>query len=206
MSRSDSARFHIWNLEVALRPVWHRVRCQAVRVMELFENTQRGRETLLATTRARGDQACLPAKLRYRPSITNQRCYHDRPMRDPVVREFLLAFWKVHILHHAGEQGIYGQWMLEELQHHGYRLSPGTLYPMLARMAARGWLRAAEPKRSKAARIYRLTARGREVLNRIREALDELSREVGGRRPIPRHPGTARPKQRGPATSIAHHV
>jgi PadR family transcriptional regulator PadR len=126
-------------------------------------------------------------------------------MRDPVVREFLLAFWKVHILHHAGEQGIYGQWMLEELQHHGYRLSPGTLYPMLARMAARGWLRAAEPKRSKAARIYRLTARGHEVLNRIREALDELSREVGGH-PAPRDSGTARPKQRRPTTSVAHHV
>lgn len=33
-------------------------------------------------------------------------------MRDPLEREFLLAFWKIHILHHAGEQGVYGQWML----------------------------------------------------------------------------------------------
>ena len=81
-------------------------------------------------------------------------------MRDPVVREFLLAFWKIHILHHAAEQGIYGQWMLEELHHHGYRLSPGTLYPMLTRMATRGWLRATEPTRAKAARVYRLTSRG----------------------------------------------
>src|SRR6185369_12806284 len=103
-------------------------------------------------------------------------------MRDPVVREFLLAFWKVHILHHAAEQGVYGQWMLEELQHHGYRLSPGTLYPILARMAKRGWLRAAEPKRSKGARVYRLTPRGHDVLDRIRHSLDELHREVGGPR------------------------
>ena len=110
-------------------------------------------------------------------------------MRDPIVREFLLAFWKIHILHHADEQGVYGQWMLEELQHHGYRLSPGTLYPMLSRMAARGWLRSAEPKRSKAARIYRLTPRGQEVLNRIRESLAELYREVGGPRPAPHRPG-----------------
>lgn len=107
-------------------------------------------------------------------------------MRDPVVREFLLAFWKVHILHHAAEQGVYGQWMLEELQRHGYRLSPGTLYPMLARMAQRGWLRAAEPKRSKAARVYRLTPRGREVINQILDALDELYREVGKHRRKPR--------------------
>ena len=103
-------------------------------------------------------------------------------MRDPVVREFLLAFWKVHILHHAEERGVYGHWMLEELQHHGYRLSPGTLYPILSRMARRGWLRAAEPKRAGGARVFRLTARGRDVLNQIRHSLDELYGEVGGRR------------------------
>jgi DNA-binding PadR family transcriptional regulator len=106
-------------------------------------------------------------------------------MRDPVVREFLLAFWKIHILHHAAEQGIYGQWMLEELHHHGYRLSPGTLYPMLARMAGRGWLRATEPKRSKAARLYRLTPRGHAVLQHVLDSLDELYREVGKHRPKP---------------------
>ena len=107
-------------------------------------------------------------------------------MRDPVVREFLLAFWKIHILHHADEQGVYGHWMLEELRRHGYHLSPGTLYPMLARMAARGWLRASEPKRSKAARVYRLTPRGHDVLRRIRESLDELYREVKEHAPGPR--------------------
>src|SRR5436305_5747619 len=107
-------------------------------------------------------------------------------MRDPVEREFLLAFWKIHILHHAAERGVYGQWMLGELQHHGYRLSPGTLYPMLARMAQRGWLRASEPKRSKAARVYRLTRAGHDVLDRIRESLEELYREVGAGR-LPRH-------------------
>lgn len=112
-------------------------------------------------------------------------------MRDPVVREFLLAFWKIHILHHAAEQGVYGQWMLEELRHHGYHLSPGTLYPMLARMARRGWLRAAEPKRANAPRVYRLTPRGREVLHRILDSLDELYREVDEHRPgrpARRHP------------------
>jgi PadR family transcriptional regulator PadR len=116
-------------------------------------------------------------------------------MRDPVVREFLLAFWKVHILHHAREQGVYGQWMLEELQEHGYRLSPGTLYPMLSRMAQRGWLRSAEPKRAKAPRVYHLTPKGLDVLNRIRESLEELYREVGGRRPT-HHSSTTRTKRR----------
>ena len=102
-------------------------------------------------------------------------------MRDPVEREFLLAFWKIHVLHHAGEHGVYGQWMLHELHHHGYRLSPGTLYPLLARLATRGWLRASEPERPKGPRVYRLTPAGRKVLARLREALDELYDEVGQR-------------------------
>src|SRR3954471_11346358 len=96
-------------------------------------------------------------------------------MRDPVVREFLLAFWKIHILYHAEEDGgVYGHWMVEELHHHGYRISPGTLYPMLARMEKRGWLKAAAPKRAKSKRVYKITRRGKEVLKRIRASLDEL--------------------------------
>lgn len=119
-------------------------------------------------------------------------------MRDPIAREFLLAFWKIHILHHAADgRGVYGQWMLEELQHHGYRLSPGTLYPILARMAQRGWLRASEPKRSKAARVYRLTPRGYEVLNQLRLSLDELYREVGAH-PTPPPSRSAGPTQPQP--------
>jgi DNA-binding PadR family transcriptional regulator len=100
-------------------------------------------------------------------------------MTDPVAREFLLAFWKLHILHHAGDGGVYGQWMLEELARHGYRLSPGTLYPMLARMERHGWLRSSIPERVTAARRYRLTPAGRAVLARLRDALDELHEEVG---------------------------
>jgi len=120
-------------------------------------------------------------------------------MRDPIAREFLLAFWKVHILYHAADgRGVYGQWMLEELHRHGYRLSPGTLYPILARMAKRGWLRAAEPSRSKAARVYRLTPRGYDVLNQLRAALDELHGEVTEHHAdTPKHaPARAHPKRR----------
>ena len=99
-------------------------------------------------------------------------------MTDPVVREFLLTFWKIHILHHAEEQGVYGQWMLEELHHHGYRLSPGTLYPLLARMERRGWLRSTEPKKARDARVYRITSAGAKVLKRLRVSLGELKNEV----------------------------
>jgi DNA-binding PadR family transcriptional regulator len=111
----------------------------------------------------------------------------DMAERDPVIREFLLTFWKIHILHHAAEpRGVYGQWMLEELHHHGYRLSPGTLYPLLARMARRGWLRATEPDSSRTARVYRITPAGSKVLTRLRAALGELQGEVGARKSSPR--------------------
>jgi PadR family transcriptional regulator, regulatory protein PadR len=113
-------------------------------------------------------------------------------MADPLAREFLLTFWKIHILHHAGEEGVYGQWMLEELARHGYRLSPGTLYPLLARMERHGWLKSSEPERSTAARHYRLTPAGRQVLERLRVALGELNGEV---RSAPRS-RTAKAKKR----------
>lgn len=99
-------------------------------------------------------------------------------MRDPVIREFLLGFWKIHILHHAEEGGVYGQWMLEELHRHGYRLSPGTLYPLLVRMANRGWLKATEPASPRGPRIYRITPEGAKVLKRLRASLQELQHEV----------------------------
>jgi DNA-binding PadR family transcriptional regulator len=123
-------------------------------------------------------------------------------MRDPILREFLLTFWKIHILHHAADRrGVYGQWMLEELRHHGYHLSPGTLYPILIRMAERRWLRASEPKRSKGARVYHLTARGHAVLGQLQQALDELYGEVGahqGASPLTSRRRSSRVTKRSP--------
>lgn len=100
-------------------------------------------------------------------------------MKD-VRREILLSFWKVHILHHAGEGPLHGQWMLEELREHGYEISPGTLYPLLHRMERLGWLRSAvDPAGGRRARKdYRLTAEGRKVLKVVRQQIAELHEEV----------------------------
>ena len=38
---------------------------------------------------------------------------------------------RLHILHHAAEEPIFGLGMAEEVARHGYRISPGTLYPLL---------------------------------------------------------------------------
>jgi hypothetical protein len=49
-------------------------------------------------------------------------------------QELLAGLVRLHILHRAAEGEIYGVWIFEELARHGYRLSPGTLYPMLRTM------------------------------------------------------------------------
>ena len=97
-----------------------------------------------------------------------------------ISREVLLSFWKVHILHHAGEEPLHGQWMLNELREHGYEISPGTLYPLLARMERLGWLKSqADAKAGKRGRRdYRLTAEGRKVLQVLRSQIRELYEEV----------------------------
>ena len=102
-----------------------------------------------------------------------------------VAREILLAFWKVHILPHAGSAPLHGFWMLDELAGHGYRVSPGTLYPILRRMERNGWLRASGGG-GRARRNYRLTARGRWVLEVIQANVAELHREVVGASPARR--------------------
>ncbi len=100
-------------------------------------------------------------------------------MKD-VSREILLSFWKVHILHHASQKPLHGHWMLNELRHHGYHLSPGTLYPLLQRMERLGWLRGRADRRGgkRARKDYRLTAAGAKVLEHVREQLRELYQEV----------------------------
>jgi DNA-binding PadR family transcriptional regulator len=95
-------------------------------------------------------------------------------------REILLSFWKVHILHHASEEPIHGQWVLTELRRHGYDISPGTLYPLLHRMERHGWLQCRKVRGGgrRARRDYRLTAAGLEALAEVRGQLEELYREV----------------------------
>jgi PadR family transcriptional regulator PadR len=97
-----------------------------------------------------------------------------------VEREILLSFWKVHILHHAGESPIHGMWISEELRRHGYSISPGTLYPLLNRMERNGWLKGkSDPKAGPRARKnYTLTALGKKVLKFLKEQVKEMHHEV----------------------------
>ena len=104
------------------------------------------------------------------------------PPPDPklLAREILLGFWKVHILHHAAEHPVVGQWVLSELRRHGYDISPGTLYPLLKRMERNGWLRCEIERGAgpRGRRYYHLTPDGSAVLDVLRETVVELHHEV----------------------------
>ena len=59
-------------------------------------------------------------------------------------RDLYSGLIRLHVLHHATEEPIFGLGMLEELARHGYRISPGTLYPILHGLERKGYLRSAE--------------------------------------------------------------
>jgi PadR family transcriptional regulator PadR len=110
-------------------------------------------------------------------------------------REIRLGIWKIHILHHAAAQDVWGMWLLEELAEHGHRLSPGTLYPALARMARNGWLlRRKTSRHPRGRQLYRITPAGRVLLRALRDEVSELYREVvlGDE---PEHPAPAPPRR-----------
>ncbi|MFC7894868.1 PadR family transcriptional regulator [Streptomyces sp. NPDC057381] len=109
------------------------------------------------------------------------------------MREFQRGAVRLHILHHAAQEEIHGAWMTAELARHGYRISPGTLYPTLHRLEADGLLTSEQRVvDGRTRRVYRATEAGRAALAEDRRALEELAREVlGDERHRPEHsPGT----------------
>jgi DNA-binding PadR family transcriptional regulator len=100
-------------------------------------------------------------------------------MRSAADREIRLGIWKIHILHHAASRPVWGTWLLAELAEHGHSLSPGTLYPALARMQKNGWIAPhGRSQHARARRSYRITASGRRLLRELRRDVGELYREV----------------------------
>jgi DNA-binding PadR family transcriptional regulator len=94
-------------------------------------------------------------------------------------REIRIGLWKIHILHHAASREVWGLWLLTELAAHGHRLSPGTLYPALARMEKNGWLRRRKrDPHPRARQLYKITPGGRVLLRALRQEVTELYREV----------------------------
>ena len=86
---------------------------------------------------------------------------------------------RLHILHHACKEPIFGLQMIEELARHGYRLSAGTAYPLLHGLEQKGYLRSVEQREGKRIRrVYRATPAGRKALNAAKEKVRELFGEL----------------------------
>jgi DNA-binding PadR family transcriptional regulator len=89
---------------------------------------------------------------------------------------------RLHILHHAAKEPIFGFWMVEELGRHGYKMSTGTLYPILHGLERKGYLRSRVERDGRTSRrIYKATPLGKRALKaalgKVRELYGELLEE-----------------------------
>jgi PadR family transcriptional regulator len=104
---------------------------------------------------------------------------------------------RLHVLHHAAREPVYGLAMIEELGRHGYKLSAGTLYPILHGLEERGYLASTKERTgSTARRVYRATAAGTAVLTaaklKVRELFGELFEDEPAVGPPPGERGHGR--------------
>jgi DNA-binding PadR family transcriptional regulator len=98
---------------------------------------------------------------------------------------------RLHVLYHASTGVVFGLGMMRELRRHGYRVGPGTLYPILHRLEEKGYLRSTQQLvRGKGRRVYSITRRGRAELRHATAKVKELYAEIveGEGEPSPAHP------------------
>jgi DNA-binding PadR family transcriptional regulator len=97
-------------------------------------------------------------------------------------KELYSGMIRLHILYHASKGPVFGLWIIEELGRHGYKLSPGTLYPILHGLESKGYLISTQKRDGRQARrLYRATPAGRKALKaakiKVRELVGELFEE-----------------------------
>jgi PadR family transcriptional regulator PadR len=94
-------------------------------------------------------------------------------------RDLYSGLIRLHVLHHAVKEPIFGLGMIEELARHGYRVSPGSLYPLLHGLEKKGYLRSRNERNGKSLRkVYRATPLGRKALKAANNKVRELFREL----------------------------
>jgi DNA-binding PadR family transcriptional regulator len=94
-------------------------------------------------------------------------------------RDLYSGLIRLHVLHHAAAEPIFGLGMIEELARHGYRISPGSLYPLLYGLEKKGYLKSRTERSGKSLRkVYTATPRGRRALEAATDRVRELFREL----------------------------
>ncbi len=94
-------------------------------------------------------------------------------------RDLYSGLIRLHILYHAGEGPIFGLEIIEELGRHGYKLSPGTIYPILHGMKENGYLRSeTEVVSGHVRQMYKITPKGKKALEKAKNKVQELFGEL----------------------------
>ncbi|MPM49550.1 hypothetical protein SDC9_96280 [bioreactor metagenome] len=100
-------------------------------------------------------------------------------MKNQITRKLFLGFIYIHILHHGAKEAFFGSWMINELKHHGYDMSPGTLYPILHSLETSGLLSKEEKNvGGKIRKYYTTTSTGEEALKELKEKALEMVKEI----------------------------
>lgn len=69
--------------------------------------------------------------------------------------------------------------MIGELKKHGYKVSPGTMYPILHSLEEEGFLKSRkENVRGKIRKYYQITSKGQKILQESRQKIKKLLNEV----------------------------
>lgn len=96
-----------------------------------------------------------------------------------ILREIYAGFIRIHILYHTAKRPFYGQELKEELEEHGYRLSYGTLYPLLANLESEGYLERKDINtEGKIRKYYNITDNGKILYAKVTDKLTELNNEI----------------------------
>jgi DNA-binding PadR family transcriptional regulator len=90
-------------------------------------------------------------------------------------RQLYSGLIRLHVLHHAAQEKIFGLGLIDHLSQRGYKLSPGMLYPLLHDLERRGFLSSEEQIHSgKIRRLYQATPAGRSALKAAKLKVHEL--------------------------------
>lgn len=101
-------------------------------------------------------------------------------MHEKILQKLYRGFVQLHILYHAKNKPVYGAWMMAELKTHGYKIGPGTIYPLLNSMTASGLLERTEKNvNGKIRKYYGITPFGLDVFKDAGKKAAELFHEIG---------------------------
>src|SRR5881394_2428408 len=99
--------------------------------------------------------------------------------KSDIDRDLYSGLIRLHVLHHAAHEAVFGLGMIEELGRHGYRISPGSLYPLLHGLERKGYLRCEMERNGRSlGKVYRATPQGRRALAAAQDKVRELFREL----------------------------